>query len=65
MSATWHCKKAGGLFLGFKINFPIRIVPSAENYDLLDKIDFYNSILIKFGLLFFTIHFEIKYNHSF
>jgi hypothetical protein len=65
ISATWHCKKAGGLFLGFQMHFPARIVPSAENYDFFDESDFCDSILIKLGFLLFTVDLKLKYNHYF
>lgn len=54
-SATWHFKKAGGLFLGLKINAPVRIWDGDHQYD---------SINSDVGVLFFTIHLGIRYAHK-
>ena len=49
----WHCRKAGGLFLGFRVYFV------TNNYDLK-----YHSknITVSFGFLFFTLNIAIRYN---
>jgi hypothetical protein len=64
VSTTWHCKKAGGLFLGLKLNFPIAITQSAESYDINEISENYKYISIKLGLLLFTINFEIMYAYE-
>jgi hypothetical protein len=57
INKEWHGnKKAGGLFFGIKINYPISIRSFDPHYT-------YRCIDIKIGLIVVTLNVEIKYDH--
>ena len=55
----WHCKKAGGLFFGIRLDFPTGIYDTkafASNHT-------YTSLRLTFGLIVCSINVDIKYNY--
>ncbi len=58
------CRKGGGLWLGFKLNFPASIWDGDENEFRERKATntTYSLIYGTTGLLFWTFTFEIQYN---
>lgn len=57
---TWHCRKAGGLFVGMRFQFPARIYDSEA---FADK-HTYTCLRLTLGLLVFSINVELKYNYA-
>jgi len=60
ISSNWHCRRAGGLFLGLRIHFPCNICPATEPNNMRYT---YDVIVLRLGLLFVTVNVEFKYNH--
>lgn len=56
---NYHCKKAGGLFLGLRLHFPVRIYDS----EAFANKHTYSDIKLTVGLLVCSIEFNIKYNY--
>ena len=48
----WNCRKAGGLFLGIRVDFPVAIYDSESYYTLLR---------FTIGLIVCSIKVDIKY----
>lgn len=55
----WHCRKAGGLFLGIRVNFPVAIYDS-ESYASKHT---YTLLRLTFGLIVCSLKIDIKYNY--
>ena len=55
----WHCRKAGGLFFGCRLDFPCRI------YDVQSFASKHTYIRLRltFGLIVCSINIDIKYNY--
>ena len=56
----WHCRRAGGLFFGIRIQFPIRILeddPFIVNYS-------YTNLRFTFGLILFSVTIDVKYDYE-
>jgi hypothetical protein len=56
---TWHCRKAGGLFVGIRCQFPARIYDS-ESFAAKHT---YTCLRLTFGLIVCSINLDIKYNY--
>ena len=52
---NWHCRRAGGLFFGIRMNFP------TSNLDDL-KNEKYNSVYFTIGFILFSLTFRVNYN---
>ena len=50
--SEWHCRKAGGLFFGIRVDFPVAIYDSESYYTLLR---------FTIGLIVCSIKVDIKY----
>lgn len=59
---SWHLRRAGGLFLGLRVQFPVRvwITKNAKKaYRLRDHDLLVDMTTVSFGFLFWSIHFQI------
>lgn len=54
---TNHLREGGGLFLGFRFQFPITLV----DYD--NEKECFNMVNLSIGLLFLTFNVEATYNY--
>ena len=56
----WHCRKAGGLFLGIQLHFPASI------YDTEAFVNnhIYTATKLKLGFCLFSIVIMVKYNYK-
>jgi hypothetical protein len=55
----WHCRRAGGLFLGIRVDFPTSIYDGeafANNH-------IYRCVKITLGFIAFSVTINIKYNY--
>lgn len=59
ISPEYHCRKAGGLFLGCRLDFPASIY-DAEAFASKHT---YTRLRLTFGLIVFSINVDIKYNY--
>jgi hypothetical protein len=57
---TWHCRNGGGLFVGFRFLFPVKMYVC----DAFASADTYTCLRLTLGLLVVTLNVEIKYNYS-
>lgn len=55
----WHCRKAGGLFFGCRLDFPCSIYDA----DAFASKHTYTCLRLTFGLIVFSVKVDIKYNH--
>ena len=55
----WDCKKAGGLLLGIRLNFPTSIYDTKA----FGSNQTYTSLYLTFELIVFSINVDIKYNY--
>ena len=53
----WHCRKAGGLFFGIRVDFPVAIYDS-ESYASKHT---YTLLRFTIGLIVYSIKVDIKY----
>lgn len=60
INCNWHCRRAGGLFLGLRLHFPCSVCPAAEPNNSQYQ---YHVIVLRLGLLLATVNVEFKYNH--
>lgn len=51
--SAWTCRKAGGLFLGARFQFPVHLVAWEGNKH-------YTQVSLSLGFIFFTLHFDFK-----
>jgi hypothetical protein len=55
----WHCRKAGGLFFGIRLDFPTEIY---DDQAFASK-HTYTRLRLTFGLIVCSIKIDIKYNY--
>lgn len=53
----WHCRKAGGLFFGIRVDFPVAIYDSESDASRHT----YTCLRLTFGLIVCSVKVDIKY----
>jgi hypothetical protein len=56
------CRKAGGLFIGARLQFPFSINDSEDYLDHVATNTTYSASILSIGLLFWQIDIELKHN---